>query len=263
MPGSKALSLGRSFFGAATLASGLLQLVTGQLVRLVPKVAWVPWPSALAYVVGVVLVALGLAILSGRLVRTAATVLAAMILASLVVFYAPTLVVNPGMERPFLRGFMWTNPLKCLALVGGAALLAGRWPDQAPGPAFLGHGIGRWESVGGLLLAAFLIVCGIQHFVYRDFVTTLVPSYLPAPRFWTYFTGVALMAGGTGILWARTARLAASLSALMIFLWVLMLHIPRAVAQPDHAFEAAGVFEALALSGVALVVAGSRDATAG
>jgi uncharacterized membrane protein YphA (DoxX/SURF4 family) len=106
-----------------------------------------------------------------------------------------------------------------------------------------------------ILLALFLVVCGMQHFAYRDFVTTLVPSWMPARGFWTYFTGVALMAGGTGILVRKTSRLAASLSALMIFLWVLLLHIPRAFAEPNHANETAGVFEALAISGVALLVA--------
>jgi hypothetical protein len=44
----------------------------------------------------------------------------------------------------------------------------------------------------------------------------------------------------------------------MIFLWVLMLHIPRAIQEPAHAFETAGVLEALALSGVALLVAATR-----
>ncbi len=43
----------------------------------------------------------------------------------------------------------------------------------------------------------------------------------------------------------------------MIFLWVLLLHIPRALAGPNHANETAGVFEALAISGVALIVAGT------
>jgi hypothetical protein len=44
----------------------------------------------------------------------------------------------------------------------------------------------------------------------------------------------------------------------MIFLWVLLLHIPRALAGPNHANETAGIFEALAISGVALLVAGTR-----
>jgi uncharacterized membrane protein YphA (DoxX/SURF4 family) len=86
-----------------------------------------------------------------------------------------------------------------------------------------------------------------------------VPAWIPpGQRFWTYITGAALIAGGSGILIPRTARLAATLSAVMIFLWVLLLHIPRAIAGPQHVFETAGVFEALALSGVALIVAGTR-----
>jgi uncharacterized membrane protein YphA (DoxX/SURF4 family) len=114
------------------------------------------------------------------------------------------------------------------------------------------------EPLGAVFLAVFLVVCGMQHFAYSDFVTTLVPSWIPGQRYWTYFTGVALIAGGAGILVPPTSRLAATLAAVMIFLWVLLVHIPRALAGPQHAGETAGVFEALALSGVALIVAGTR-----
>jgi uncharacterized membrane protein YphA (DoxX/SURF4 family) len=71
---------------------------------------------------------------------------------------------------------------------------------------------------------------------------------------------VALFFGGVGILIPRTARLAATLSGVMIFLWVLMLHIPRSLSLPQHAFETAGIFEALALSGIAFTVAATRKA---
>jgi len=224
----------------------------------VPKLpAWVPAPSALAYLVGVVLLAIGLAVLSGRMVRLALVVLVAMILLDLALVYVPLMVSSPGMDRPYLVGFMWTNPLKLLALVGGAALLASltgtRRSRADDGPST------RLEAAGAPILALFLVVCGIQHFVYSAFVTTLVPAWMPAPEFWTYFTGVALVAGGAGLVVPRTARLAASLSALMIFLWVLLLHIPRALAGPPHANETAGVFEALAISGVALLVAGTHS----
>jgi uncharacterized membrane protein YphA (DoxX/SURF4 family) len=259
LPPTTSFSLGRIFFGVATMASGVLQLVSGDFVRLVPKLpAWVPAPSLIAYLVGVVLVAIGLAVLSGRMARPAASLLGVMILLDVVLLYAPRLVWNPEMDRPYLRGFMWTNPLKALALVGATAMLAGRLRGEERPLASLVRGFARLEPWGAPLLAAFLIVCGIQHFVYSDFVTTLVPTWTPEPRFWTYFAAVALIAGGVGILVPPTARLAATLSALMIFLWVLMLHIPRAFAEANHANETAGVFEALALSGVALLVAGTR-----
>jgi hypothetical protein len=49
----------------------------------------------------------------------------------------------------------------------------------------------------------------------------------------------------------------------MIFLWVPLLHVPRAIAGPRHYAEAAGAFEALAMSGVAFIVAGARGARSG
>ena len=255
-----AFSLGRALVGVATLASGILQLVQGDFVRLVPKPpAWVPEPSLLAYLTGASLVAIGFALLTGHMARTAAALLAAMILLVVAFLYAPLMLANPVVDRPFLRGFMWTNPLKSLALAGGAAMLAAASSGAArPFPALVAA-VGRRGAMGPALLAIFLAVCGVQHFVYADFVTTLVPTWLPAPRFWTDFAGVALVAGGVGILVPKTSRLAASMSALMVFLWVLLLHIPRALTEANHAFETAGVFEALAISGTALLVAAQRD----
>jgi len=112
--------------------------------------------------------------------------------------------------------------------------------------------------IATVLLAVFLIICGVQHFVYAGFVDTLVPAWIPpGQRFWTYFTGVALFAGGVGLLFRGTVRTAALLSGVMVFFWVLLLHIPRAVSETNQANELAGVFEALAISGVALLIAGS------
>jgi uncharacterized membrane protein len=248
------LTTGRCLLGAATAASGVVQLLLGRFVRLVPEpTMWTPVPAAAAYAMGAVLVVLGLAILSGRLARTAATVLSSLLLVNVLLFLA-TMIRNPVVDTPFLRGFMYTNPLKCLALAGGCAIVASRWQD-----AMRGRGVGRLEPLAPALLALFLIVCGIQHFWYRAFVETLVPAWIPpGPRFWTLFTGAALCAGGVGILVPRTARLAALLSGAMILSWVPLLHVPRALAGPDRPNETAGVLEATALGGVALMVGATR-----
>lgn len=251
-----AFSIGRAFFGLAVAASGVLQLATGQFVRIVPALPpSVPIPAAAAYLVGLLLVAIGLGIVFGWAARTAAAAFAVLVLFDVVFIYPPQFFTHPEIDHPFLRGFMYTNPLKCLALVGGAAMLAARLPGPLePLPKLVAMVAARsWLAPS--LLAAFLVVCGMQHFVYAPFVDTLVPTWIPpGARFWTYFTGVSLLAGGLGILVPRTRSLAAGLSALMIFLWVLMLHIPRGLAGPNHANEIAGAFEALALSGVALLV---------
>jgi uncharacterized membrane protein len=248
MSDQAARRIGRAFFGLAVLGSGLQQLVIGQFVRLVPKLPeWVPVQPILARLGGLLLIGIGVALLRGRLGRVAASVLAMLLLGILLFLSVPQIASNPW------AGFVYTNPLKLLALVGGVMLLVPLLPDEAPsGGAAL---LMRSRSAAPLLLAAFLLVCGIQHFWYLPFVTELVPAYLPARRFWAQFAGVCLMAGGVGVLVPWTARLAGLMSGLMIFLWVLMLHIPRALADLGVPGETSAIFEALALSGVALLVA--------
>lgn len=249
------LTIGRCLLGAAVVAAGLMQLALGRFVRIVPEpTLWTPVPAIAAYLLGALLVAIGLAILAARLARTAATVLGGLLLVN-VLLYLATMIRNPVVDTPFLRGFMYTNPLKCVALVGGCAIVASRWPDR-----MRDRGAARLERLAPALLALFLVVCGIQHFWYRAFVYSLVPAWIPpGQHFWTLFTGVALFAGGVGVLVPRTARLAALLSGAMILSWVPLLHVPRALAGPDRPGETAGVLEATALGAVALMVAATRS----
>src|SRR5262249_10936067 len=113
----------------------------------------------------------------------------------------------------------------------------------------------KFIPLGRYFLSIFLILCGIQHFIYAEFVESLVPTWVPEALFWTYFSGVALIAGGLGISLGPTSRLAATLSGLMIFLWVVLLHIPRAAADLHNANETTALFEALAFSGTAFLAA--------
>ena len=111
--------------------------------------------------------------------------------------------------------------------------------------------------MGRCSLGAFLVLAGIQHFLFPQFVMTLVPAWIPGPLFWTYFAGVSLIAGGVGLALPPTARLAAVFVGGMIFTWLLVLHIPRALAAsgPGAATnEWTAVIEALAFSAVAFAL---------
>ena len=234
--------LGRYFVGLGVLGSGIEQLVIGGFVRLVPKLpGWLPAQSFWAIATGVVLVLIGGAILAGYKTGVAADCLAVLLLI-LFGFHVPAFAANSG---------ALANPAKVLALAGGAFLLGG-------------HGE-KWPWVAPALLGIFFLICGWAHFQFSSFVDTLVPAWIPPnPRFWTYFAAVALLAGGAGMILPPTRRLAGIWSGVMVFLWVLLLHIPRSI-QMKNAFELAGVFEALAITGVALLVAragSSRPRTA-
>lgn len=247
---SAPLQAGRVFYGVGMVAFGVQHLIYGDFVtRIVPALpSWMPERAPLAYVVGVMLIAAGLAILVRIRVRTAALILATLLALSVVLLYVPRLAADPR------QAGMITNMFKAIAFCGGALALARSVTSRVT----VSEGvIDRLLPLGRYLFASFLIVAGIQHFLYSTFVATLVPSWIPPNQlFWTYFAGGALIAGGLGIVLPRTTRLAATLSGLMIFLWVFLLHIPRALVDVRNSNETTAVFEALAMSGIAFIIAG-------
>lgn len=149
-------------------------------------------------------------------------------------------------------GGPWTRLGKAVALSGGAlavAAAAARQGDQ--------RRMAALAVVGRCALGVFLINSGVQHFLFTGAVLTLIPTWIPGPRLWAYVTGVALIAGGAGLIVPRTTRIAAVSVGVMLFTWVCILHIPRAVlaAPANQRNEWTAVFEALAFAGLALVAA--------
>jgi uncharacterized membrane protein YphA (DoxX/SURF4 family) len=88
-----------------------------------------------------------------------------------------------------------------------------------------------------------------------------VPRWIPGHVFWTYFAGIALIAGGLGILIPKLTYLAALLTGIMIFLWIVLLHITRALAAPHDANETTSVFEAIVVSATAFLIAARSEHT--
>jgi uncharacterized membrane protein len=228
------------------LAFGIQQLAYGTFVRWLAKApAWLPLPGIWPYATGVAFLVGGAAILLRREARKAALLVSAMILALGLLLHPSEIAANPGILD------LWARALKVVALSGAAALVAGSLCKKERGIAWL-----EWLiPLGPFFLASFFIMGGIEHFVYARFVYQMIPAWVPAHPFFTYFTGIALLTGGSGILIPRVARLAGILVGVMIFSWVLLLHIPKALSDLHKVSETTAIFEALALSGAAFLVA--------
>jgi uncharacterized membrane protein len=252
---TKLTTLGRLFVAIAMIAFGIQHFIYMNFVtRVVPQLPpWMPAHSVLACIFGAFLIVVGIAIIIGKEARTLALLLGGIILVLFVLLYLPLVFADPQ------NGGLLTKAGKALALAGGCFLVAGSIPADTANTgglrAMTAKVLERFIPWGQYFLAAFLILGGILHFKYVEFVATLVPAWIPGHVFWTYFAGCALIAGGIGIILPWTTRLAATLSAIMIFLWVVLLHIPRAVASPHDGNETTAVFEALAMSGVAILIA--------
>ena len=84
-----------------------------------------------------------------------------------------------------------------------------------------------------------------------------MPAWIPARLFWAYFVGAAFIAAGASIVTKVKARLAASLLGIMFAIWVLILHLPRVVANLHTKQEWTSLVIALGMSGGSWLVAQS------
>ncbi|MFK7934822.1 MAG: DoxX family protein [Saprospiraceae bacterium] len=78
-----------------------------------------------------------------------------------------------------------------------------------------------------LFLLPFAIF-GFLHFGPLEFSIDYVPDFLPFKAFWVYFVGVALFAFVISALVKKLDKLAAVSLAIMLLLFVFLIHIPKA-----------------------------------
>ena len=126
------------------------------------------------------------------------------------------------------------------------------------GEVLFAKGTDKIVSMGRLFFAVPMAVFGAQHFTEAKFIVQLVPSWIPGAWFWTYFVGTALIAAALSMVVKKQAGLAASLLALMLFLFVVLMHIPNVVAKPSDRVLWAVALRDLSFSGGALALAGMQ-----
>jgi uncharacterized membrane protein len=244
--------VGRAFYAVGLGSIGLMHFFfTNFPWVVIPQFpAWIPLRLLWVFAVGAALAGAGICILFNLKGRKVAVWTGVALLALVLFAHVPNQLT--GQYAAVLGA--WTNTLKEMALAGGAWIAAMTFAET---PGDLPEWLEKALPLGRYFFAVMLIVFGFDHFLYPKFVASLVPGWVGGQMFWTYFAGVALMAGGTGMMVRRVARLASLMVGVMIFLWVLMLHIPRAIVDPytNVGNEWASVFEALAFSGMAFMLA--------
>lgn len=194
---------------------------------------------------GILLMAGGASILIGKRARAGAALIGWFFLLCVLFLHSPRLhsILYDGIDR--------TRALEPLALSGAAFALMSLLPSggsRLQSPAWLTR-MGCW------LFALSMIVFGYQHFLYKTFLVTLVPAWIPAHLFWIYFTGAGFVVTGLAILVGRLgARLAATWLGIMFLLWFVVLHVPRAISL-HGSDEWNSAFVALAFAGASFIVA--------
>ncbi len=254
----KLIKAGRAFYGIGIAGIGVQQFIYADFrpVILPQWPSWIPWLTIWAYVAGGALIVTGAIIAFSKNARTTALVLG---IAFLFFFFAFHVTYQLFISPYDFHIGSWTDALKELAFSGGAFVVARSYPkDKLHTDSLLRT---RFTDIfipyGRIFFAIMMVVFGFDHFIYTQFVATLVPDWIPGHVFWTYFAGVALMGAGICIITKFKLKLVGLLLGIMLFVWFVILHIPRAIADPyiDKGNEVTSVFEALAFSGIAFLIA--------
>jgi uncharacterized membrane protein len=213
------------------------------LATLVP--AWMPARLFWAYLVGFGFVAAAIGAVVQRMTRPAGTLLGVMFLLFVMMLHIPRIVTHAR------DGNEWTSGFVALAMCGGAWILAGAssLEERETADPFL--------KLGPYLFGMAMVAFGIQHFVIERLTIRVGPPWFPVRPLWAYCTGAALIAAGAAIIVRRKARLAATLLGMILFLFFLLLHIPRILVNLHDPGPWTSGFEILAMCGGALALVGA------
>jgi len=202
---------------------GTLNLAFGAFNMQWQPIAGIPFQSELARVAGTAFVLMALGLLVPRLAAWAA-VLCAAALASL--YWLPQVVAMVHMT-PSVGAYLSISEdtaMTCGALIMAAMTVKGSRFERIFPPVV--------TTVARIGFGLSCLLFGAAHFVYADFTAQMIPAFVPFHLPFAYITGCGHLLAGLAIISGIMARLAATLEAVMMSIFVLLVHIPMLVAGP-------------------------------
>jgi len=241
--------LGRYFFAIPLIVFAIEYLARGRWLGGMPPVPpWTHGEHIFSYVTGAALLVLGISLLINKEARLSATILGLLFMFCVVFLHAAkhfSGIIHDGNTR--------TRAFETFAL-GGAAFVLAALVAKGSSIQFLASANPLLAVIGRYIYAFSMIIFGVQHFLYAQYIAFLIPKWMPAHLFLAYFTGAAFIAAGLAIATHFFSRLASILLGMMFLLWVITLHTPRVLASPHNADELVSLFVALAFSGASFLL---------
>ena len=140
--------------------------------------------------------------------------------------------LHPADIAAWIPGFSWGTWLPyltgALVLVIGLITVRNQFLQK--------QGLDKIVVLGPVFFAVPLAVFGTEHFTAATILAGMVPAWLPAHLGFAYFTGLGHIAAGIGIIVAIVPRLAATLEAIMMSLFGLLVWVPSFLAHPRPAW---------------------------
>jgi len=110
------------------------------------------------------------------------------------------------------------------------------------------------------VLSVIMIIFGIQHFTNPRGLINYVPPFIPGGIIWVYFAGAAFILCAICFLLDKWVKLAAYGLAVLLFIFVLTIHLPNflnAGSQDMQQIALVSILKDTAIAAFALHIAGS------
>ena len=248
----KLADTGRVFFGIALTIMGFQTIWDQDFpYMIIPQGhEWIKGHMVVVDISGGLLFLAGALLIAGRYLKITSLFLGSLLGLIFCFYFIPyEFLYSPD----YLSFGDWENAAKELALAGGAFAVCRRFNLNTSYPA--SRFWRKLVSVGSLFFPLAIISFGLDHLLYANEAKAYIPEWIPWHLFWMYLTGTALAGSGIAIIFKIKPRLFATLLGTMIFIWIVILHIPRVIAAPvdEQAGELTSALIALAYCGTAFI----------
>jgi uncharacterized membrane protein len=223
--GDRQMKVGVWFYGLGTVLTGILNIAWGdfdashQPIQALGKNF--PGQHLLAYIVGVYLVAAGLAILWRRSARmgAAASGIAYLVFAALWLARYSAGIHTFGLRIDVLLGVTFGLAQQIMLIAPAAILYFCTASPDSPSQK-------RAAIAARWMLGVPPVIFGLFHLVALRVFATIVPQWMPFTYFWAALTGIAFVLAGIAICSGIKDVLAARLLALMLLLFEGFVEAP-------------------------------------
>jgi uncharacterized membrane protein len=158
------------------------------------------------------------------------------------------------MQTTILATFLeFSRTAFSMCIAGTCLFLISLWAARTDIPR--ATGLDKIVALCNLCFAVPLAVFAAEHFSGAKFIMLAVPSYMPWRLFWAYFVGFALLTASLSIATKIQVRWSGLLFGIMMFLFVAMIHFPRALASHGDRFAWVIVFREMSFAGGAWILA--------